>query len=214
MLAFKWLLQWEKNRLSLYSTDNLDDYFTKEKINWQELEIVNAGYLQLPSGFISVDDIFSHFPEPFFHTFAKSVYPVVICRIKNTDKLFSALKITFNDNLPVRYETAMRGNEDLDNIKNTDYYGTDIKSGFCIFGDLRSLRFFSEIKNKIKILREARKKGWLNFRFFSDDNQDLNVIVCKTGFGEGSFPTWFGYDKDGVICCAIVQFIDINKAFE
>ena len=65
MLAFKWLLQWEKNRLSLYSTDNLDDYFTKEKINWQELEIVNAGYLQLPSGFISVDDIFSHFPEPF-----------------------------------------------------------------------------------------------------------------------------------------------------
>ena len=79
MLAFKWLLQWEKNRLSLYSTDNLDDYFTKEKINWQALEIVIVGYLQLPSSFISVDDIFSHFPEPFFHTFAKSVYPVDIC---------------------------------------------------------------------------------------------------------------------------------------
>lgn len=37
--------------------------------------------------------------------------------------------------------------------------------------------------------------------------------MIQTGFGDGVYPAYFGYDENGNICELVVQYIAIEMAF-
>jgi hypothetical protein len=37
--------------------------------------------------------------------------------------------------------------------------------------------------------------------------------MFASGFGDGTYPVYFGYDKDDKICQIAIEFIDIALAF-
>jgi len=56
-----------------------------------------------------------------------------------------------------------------------------------------------------------RKDGdWLDWQI---PGTDYHIPIFASGFGDGYYPVWFGYDKDGNICSLVVQFIDIEAAY-
>ena len=40
-----------------------------------------------------------------------------------------------------------------------------------------------------------------------------HLPIFQTGFGDGTYPVYFGYDADGKICQLVIQFIDIDLAY-
>ena len=38
--------------------------------------------------------------------------------------------------------------------------------------------------------------------------------IFQSGFGDGTYPVYFGYDENDSICCLIIEFIDIKMAYE
>jgi hypothetical protein len=37
--------------------------------------------------------------------------------------------------------------------------------------------------------------------------------MFQSGFGDGVYPVYFGYDKNNNICQVVIEFIDIELAF-
>ncbi|WP_233266084.1 DUF4241 domain-containing protein [Myroides fluvii] len=52
---------------------------------------------------------------------------------------------------------------------------------------------------------------WINFAI---PGTDLTVPMIQSGYGDGAYPVYFGYDKNNEVCEIIVQFVDIELTFE
>jgi len=67
--------------------------------------------------------------------------------------------------------------------------------------------FFAEIfeKNAVENPLYQREGGdWINFRI---PNTDLNIPMIQTGFGDGVYPVYFGYDKNKNLCDIVIEYI-------
>ena len=48
---------------------------------------------------------------------------------------------------------------------------------------------------------------------FQNTGYDLSIPMIQTGFGDGVYPAYFGYDENKNICELVVQYIAIEMAF-
>ncbi len=39
-----------------------------------------------------------------------------------------------------------------------------------------------------------------------DEESQANVIAFSSGWGDGIYPTYFGYDEQGNVVCAVTDF--------
>ncbi|GIP31828.1 hypothetical protein J2TS4_10380 [Paenibacillus sp. J2TS4] len=42
---------------------------------------------------------------------------------------------------------------------------------------------------------------------------EYHLPIFQSGFGDGSYPVYWGYDETGEICQMVIQFIDIQLAY-
>ena len=42
---------------------------------------------------------------------------------------------------------------------------------------------------------------------------DCNLPIFASGWGDGYYPVYFGYDAKGKICAVYVRFIDIEASY-
>ena len=67
--------------------------------------------------------------------------------------------------------------------------------------------FFAAIfeKNAMENPLYQREGGdWINFRI---PNTDLSIPMIQSGFGDGVYPVYFGYDKDNNLCDVVIEYI-------
>ena len=62
-----------------------------------------------------------------------------------------------------------------------------------------------------KLVRYQRRDG--DFINFTVPDTDCHIPICNSGFGDGTYPVYLGYDEDSNICRAVIQFIDIEAAY-
>ena len=51
---------------------------------------------------------------------------------------------------------------------------------------------------------------WLNWMV---PDTDCNLPIFASGWGDGYYPVYFGYDAKGEICAVYVRFIDIETSY-
>ena len=67
--------------------------------------------------------------------------------------------------------------------------------------------FFAEVfaKNAEENPNYQREGGdWINFKI---PNSELSIPMIQSGFGDGRYPVYFGYDKNGKLCDLVVEYI-------
>ena len=52
---------------------------------------------------------------------------------------------------------------------------------------------------------------WLNWTV---PGTDCNLPIFASGWGDGYYPVYFGYDAKGKICAVYVRFIDIEASYQ
>ena len=58
---------------------------------------------------------------------------------------------------------------------------------------------------------QASYGDWLNWTV---PDTDCNLPIFASGWGDGYYPVYFGYDAKGEVCAVYVRFIDIEASYK
>jgi len=213
---------------------DLESYFTSEEIMGQKMEILEIGEVSLPSGKIVVRDPLVYLKaneKPYFTETPKGNFPVTIAVVKSEDwgDRYAVVKVKFTDEKPVIYQEALIGNENLEGVKEDDYFGFFADAGLGCVVDAEALSYFDQFivglnvdniyddyfaelfaKSYKENPNNQRQGGdWINWTI---PNTSYNIPMFASGFGDGGYPVYFAYDANGKLCGLYIQFIDIELA--
>lgn len=208
---------------------DLNEYFSDNNF-----KILKLGNLNITSGEIIVSDPLYSLPYGGTDKFTKKVkkgsFPVIVAVFedKKNGPVYMASKLSFSKSTPVKFQLALKHNEDYDKLKENEIYGYPVETGLASFCDAQSQVDYAEFCNEIKkkyrnpniyetyFARAFEENGeknpkwqrpegdWLNFRI---PNSKGNIVMMNSGVGNGVYPSYWGYDEDGEICCLITPFV-------
>ena len=234
-----WQEMYERNREKFRCKIDLDSYFTKKKIGEMEIDVLNIGEINLPTGEILACDPLVDLEDAktFIQRVPTGKYPVKISVVpsKEYGDRYACVKVEFSKNKPVVYELAVTGvEENMDETKEDEFYGFGVDAGMGCVVDKKAQEEYIKYWEKLveeeeadnpfddifdDLLAESAKKypkyqreygDWANWTI---PNTDVNIPIFTSGWGDGYYPCYFGYDKDGELCGFYIHFIDIEREY-
>jgi hypothetical protein len=217
-----WMQKYEEVKDILVCPTDLETYFTSNEIAGQQLETIEIGNVSLPSGKVVVRDPLVSLnanQSPYFIETPKGNFPVTI----------AVVKAEFTKEKPVVYREALVGIEDLEDVSEDDFFGFGVDAGLGCITDAEALPYVDKFVDEINVdnmyddyfaelfaqsyrdhPNHQRDAGdWINWTV---PNTEYQIPMFASGFGDGSYPVYFGYDKNDKICGLYIQFIDIELA--
>lgn len=175
---------------------------------------------------------------PYFTAIPKGNYPltVAVVKVEEDHYRYAAVRLKISENEAVVHREALTGNEDLETLTTEDlFFGfsvdaglatladTEVRDAWCAFANEWMNRAMSEGKN-INIYDdllaahfsrsyqehpEFQREGgdWISFQI---PGTSYRIPMFQSGWGDGDYPVYFGYDKDGNVCDVVIHFIDIE----
>ena len=119
----------------------------------------------------------------------------------------------------------------MDSVEEDSYFGFSVDAGLATIVDVETKNaycdfeekwyqenpekniyddFFTEIfaQNAIEHPLYQREGGdWINFKI---PHTDLTIPMIQSGFGDGNYPVYFGYDKDHQLCDVVIEYIYVG----
>jgi hypothetical protein len=235
-----WLEKYEQIKGKLKPHSKLDEYFTKTEICGKNIHILNMGNINFPTGNIMVLDPLVYLTrdeKPYFIKVPKGIFSLAaaVVEVEQDHYRYAAVKVSFNENKVDYFIEALHGNENIDDFEEGNFFGFNVDAGlgtiidektrdtYCVFIEKWEKEnhdrntydnlFAKEFKkNYEKNPKYQRKDGdWINYKI---PETELNVPMFQSGFGDGVYPVYFGYDKNNNICQVVIEFIDIELAFK
>ena len=146
------------------------------------------------------------------------------------------MKVSISNKKPIRYEMGMVGNEDLDEeIKEDEFFGFFVDAGMGCIADIKTQEVFKKylaqreneeegidpyndlfcdlLEENFKTNPKYQRDGgdWLNWTL---PGTDYNILIYASGWGDGVYPCYFGYDAEDKVCSVYIHFIDIEKDYD
>lgn len=232
----EWLKIWEEKRDFTLAPNDLDLYFTEKEINEIKVDQISLGEISLPTGQIIVNDPLGQYlaldNNPYFVETPKGNFPLQASIITYEDdgeieNLISCVKIAFSNEKPVRYEEALKGIESIEDLNEGEYFGFASESGLATIVDYSAKEafttFIDEVEAKDQNLYDdyfaplftenvknnpayqSEDGDWINWTI---PNTEVKTPIFQAGFGEGVYPSYFGYNAAGEVVAFYIQFID------
>ena len=234
-----WQEMYERNKNKFRCKIDLESYFTEKKIGEMEVDILDIGKVNLPTGEILACDPLVELGEArtYIQKTPVGKFPVKICVVPSRDygNRYACVKVEFNKNKPVVYELAVTGNEkEMDEAGEDEFYGFGVDAGMGCVADKKTQEEYTKYWKKLEeeenadnpyddifeeLLEESFKKfpkyqrdcgDWANFII---PDTDLNIPVFASGWGDGDYPCYFGYNEKGELCGFYIHFIDIEREY-
>ena len=232
----EWLKMWEEKREFTLAPNDLDMYFSSKEINDIKVDQISLGNISLPTGQIIVNDPLGQYlaldNNPYFVETPKGEFPITASIITYEDdgdveNLISCIKIAFTDEKPVRYEEALKGIEAIEDLNEGEYFGFASESGLTTIVDASAKDAFVQLIDEVEakdqnlyddyfapLFAENVKQNpayqsedgdWINWTI---PNTEVKAPIFQAGFGEGVYPSYFGYNAAGEVVAFYIQFID------
>jgi hypothetical protein len=178
-----------------------------------QFSMVDIGRLNIKEGRIyACDPISLYLEEPFDIEFPKGQFPVqlAIAAINNDDERIGLARIKFTDTKPIKWTYALTEGQDVKDLQDDEIFGYDVDSGTGAFMDASGYveydSLYKEDLNLSTISREMRKtykdtRSWLMW-----EGKNSNVAIFSSGYGEGLYATYIGFDDYGNICRLVTDF--------
>ena len=234
-----WQSMYEENKEKFRCKVDLESYFTQEKIGEMAVDILDIGEVNLPTGEILACDPLVELEEAkaYIQKTPVGKYPVRIAVVPSEDygDRYACVKVEFSKNTPVVYELAVTGEEEkMDEAAEDEYYGFGVDAGMGCVADKKSQDKYIKYWNKLEedgeadnpyddIFEELLSKSaqqfpkyqrtggnWANWTI---PGTELNIPIFASGWGDGYYPCYFGYDKEEELCGFYILFIDIEKEY-
>ncbi len=230
------------DRFKRQKTDHKDIEipFDLSHSNLDKLKEIEIGQIQLPTGkIIAGDPFFTQSIKPFVRSVNPGSYPVkiYIAEIEPEHYRIAYAKIKFQPKIATNWILAVTNDIKIDvlsKLKDGEYFGFPVDSGLGCFTDEKTnevflskiSRFYSENPNKNyydDLLAEEFNKYSSKSKYSRDlgdwnnhilsNTSHLNVMMFASGWGDGYYPAYWGYDdKQETVELTIDFLIDPDNA--
>jgi hypothetical protein len=193
-------------------------FFENAKANMDSLPInfysVEIGKLNIESGkIIACDPIVIRDAKPFTQTFPTGKYSVqlAIAKIKD-DERAAFSRILFSDTPVTKWEFALQNGQKQVPIDSETFYGYGVDAGIGLFIDEQARESFMQLYEKNanawdKVFTKEMSKHYRNtWQYLVYDFDGHNLASFSTGYGDGTYATYVGYDAKGNICKLLTDF--------
>ncbi|SHE15003.1 Uncharacterised protein [Chlamydia abortus] len=238
----EWLSQWKQKHEILECPVDLNTYFSLPEMAGKELAVMDIGPCSIPTGQILVRDPLYYLgnrqEQPYFQTVPAGTYRTEVCVVKPDEEdcaRYAAVRVKFADAPAVRFEEALIGHEDLTDLGEGEFFGFNVDAGLACICDKQLHHAFCDFKEKwhkehpgenlydhyfAALFAESFRQNpqyqreggdWLNWQI---PGTEYHLPIFQSGFGDGAYPVYWGYDETGAICQIVVQFIDIQLTYD
>lgn len=208
------------SKLKILRAGESEKFFINSKFH-EKIEEQPLGLLNLPTGKIVANDPLCFYEtEPFEKTVKPGRYPVILyVQHIEDDRRVAFAEIRFTEKLPVGFELALIKGQDAEKLSEDEYYGYGVDSGTGGFMDeLTCNEFVALIEptddGMLPELEKALSDSYVytystaNYTLSGTDN---NLTVFSSGYGDGCYPSYWGYDEKGGLCCLITDFETVDE---
>jgi hypothetical protein len=227
------------NRRTKIEHKDLEIRYDITDSNLDKLIEIEIGDIYLPTGeIIASDPFFTQDIKPFARTVNPGVYKVYIyvIEIEPGHNRIAFAKIKFKQETASHWILALTEDmkiEDLANLKEGQYFGFPVDAGLGCFLDAKTnLIYLNKMKefyqkypdkNYYDDLLAAEFDTYSSSNKYSsdigdwnnhvvDDKSDMNILMFASGWGDGYYPTYWGYnDKKEAIELTIDFLIDLDE---
>ncbi|MGY2130989.1 DUF4241 domain-containing protein [Hymenobacter sp. HD11105] len=192
-------------------------FFPDTQVSQDSLSIhfqrVFLGNLPVTSGYLIASDPVALRDEPFTQVFEKGHFPVELALADfEHDERVAFARVLFSNEAVARWELALIKGQQTLPVKSEKIYGYSVDAGVGMFLDQNTYKPFNQF---LSSERAAWDKIFIR-GFKLDDPKPLpgllytvndHVIAAfSTGFGDGSYATYIGFDKAGKPCRLLTDF--------
>ncbi len=173
------------------------------------IEICEAGVLVLTSGRIVACDGLIPSDEPFTQTVKPGSYPVIlsIALFGEEWPTVACAMLRLRDKMPTTWKLATVEGQSEVAEQEGKIIGYGVDCGVGCFADLNAMRTLTTSPDTYNRLQErVHQPGveWVDFHL--DAAGSSNIIVFSSGEGDGTYPSYFGYDAEGNVLCLATDF--------
>ncbi|GAB3334080.1 DUF4241 domain-containing protein [Hymenobacter humi] len=170
------------------------------------------GKLKIESGqIIACDPIAMHDGVAFSQKFPIGQFAVQLALARwDNDERVAFSRILFSNKAVVRWDPALEPGQNPVSMKDSTIYCYGVDGGSGIFIDKNANRTFaakSQQDWEYVFLKKAELNG---FKGFVHDFDQHNLATFPTGFGDGCYATYIGYDVKGEVCRLVTDFGLVN----
>jgi len=189
-------------------------FYTQEVLQTREgravpIEIAEAGALVLTSGRIVACDGLIPSDEPFTERVKPGSYPVVLCIAMFSEEwpVIACAMLRLKDEMPVVWKPATVAGQSEVPEREDETVGYGVDCGVGCFADLDAMHALIASPDTYSRLQEqVHHAGMKIVDFQPDTARPSNIIIFSSGEGDGTYPSYFGYDDDGNILCLATDF--------
>jgi Protein of unknown function (DUF4241) len=186
-----------------------------------DFEMVEVGLLKVPEGkIIACDPLTAAEDQPFSETFPIGQFPVqlAVARIDD-DRRVGFARIKFADSEPQRWMIATCEGEDADELEPDEIFGYGVDAGTGAFMDVTGYKalvgFLDDKEENYNVLVDKLLENNKTIGdFLLWEHGDTNVAIFSSGWGDGYYPTFIGYDEHGKICRLVTDFCVLDYEAE
>lgn len=181
--------------------------------NAYNLQTTEIGKLNIIDGrVIACDPSFYTGDKPFDTVFPKGSFPVELAIAEiNGDERVAYARIRFSEKIPMRWVIAVTEDQDASTLTKDQIFGYGVDSGTGCFMDTSAAETFSkyvddedpEFQKTIDQMETTYKdtRSWYIW-----SKGELNVAMFSTGWGDGFYATYIGYDSENNISRLVSDF--------
>lgn len=175
----------------------------------------NIGSLKIKSGkIIACDPIVMKDGIAFTQTFPIGEFPVQlsIAKIENDERV-AFIRILFSNQQVSKWEVALLPEQEPIPLKGEEYYGYNVDGGTGLFIDEQTNKYFNENYNSnwenvfVQQMNKNYRNTW-SYLFYEFEEQ--NFVSFSTGYGDGTYATFIGFDEKGNVCQLLTDFGFVN----
>ncbi|RFZ84249.1 DUF4241 domain-containing protein [Mucilaginibacter terrenus] len=212
----------------ILSPVDYNQVFEKKIAKVTPIKLLEIGDLNIPTGkIVACDPLVALNFTPFNKTVKPGVYPVKIyvAKTKESGERYAVAKLEFSHKKAVKWVLALHDGENTSELKDPDdYFGFPVDAGLAAFFDYKTgLAYGKFVKQfqqqhpkgniyidylEAEFKKHAKKPGddgdWINMRV---PNSDLNITMFRSGYGDGSYPAYWGMTENNEIVSLIIDFL-------
>ena len=231
--SIEWKKRYEAVKNLLTSPVNYAKCFDMKEIQGKEIFILDMGEIEFPTGDILVRDPLvwlNRDEKAYLTSVPRGKYRIetLVVKLEEDHYRYALSRVRFTENVPKIYYEALKGDENLDDVDGDSIFGFNVDAGLATIVDIETRNAYCDFKDKwyaenpnkniyddfiaevfAKNAEEnpvyQREGGdWINFKI---PNSELSIPMIQSGFGDGRYPVYFGYDENGKLCDLVLEYI-------
>ena len=172
-----------------------------------------AGDMVLTSGKLVACDVLVSCGGPFTGSVPVGTFPLRFAiATRGDDERIALARIDFAPGPIARWELAVTEGSDVAALEKGEFFGYGVDSGTGAFMDAEALRAFEAERFRAGDSFDTRLFADMDTRYRHTRSWVLHptpkgtVALFSSGHGDGSYPTYWTYDKNGTLVAVITDF--------